>query len=612
MRWFRYQEIIGGIVVSKEIDKLIEQVLLEKNLSITGLGKNIKVKDPDPSGKFSNATKKNKANWNYLGVSKSGQYIQQQRDNAFELASLGGQPERLNKADIRKFVKDNIDYYKGITDEFKPGTLKAAAAINLILSSNSADERIKNTIINTIRDQVLGTKEIEAEKQEEVINQIISVIGSQEIPKDGDRSDIEPRTNPLAGQTLPRRSLETTEDKFTADNWYANASPELVNLFSSIDGDSIVAKLSSITNFSDFAARKDLNEWVKKFAGGNQFKAFTYGKVLAMFADLVQSSGVSEAGFEFERWMALLLNLPVAGAEQGAADNLGKILTSAEPPTKQTVFTSAKLYKYISGPNSPSQACAKLMHTTHAPIGSEGANSIFYFVAHKRYLDDDKRAMFTNEKGEEEKIKVQGLKWIESIDMYLIQIYQNEKKKLVGRFIDQTGAPSHSKPYLLVDKSTINPDYSEGNQCVLTPAGRDLDLSPHVFATLYIPSGKVTEESMQTAAEFLTDKLRKIDNQPITKAILDAATKIKNIEANVDSYASTADQKKGGTAYLNKITTDYLDLEGLYDQIFSYGEGEDQKTLFIEPERQKRSKTNESRSPLDQMIEAIIKQTLLK
>jgi len=595
--------------MSKEIDKLIEQVLTEKNISVKGLGGNFKVTDPDPDGGKGD----NQKAWQKLGVSKNGRHFQDQRKNVFNLAAQGAAPATLNQKDLKAFVDANIEYYKGERASFDPSTEKAATAIALIMKSKKSSEALKDAITKTIRIAVLGDKDLEPDKQEEVINQIISVIGSQEIPQDGDRSDIEPRTNSLAGQTLPRRSLETTEGEFTNSNWYANASPELVNLFSSIDGEGIAGKLASITTFSDYAATGDLNGWVKKFAGGNQFKAFTYAKVLAMFADLIRTTGTEEAGFEFERWMALLLNLPVAGAEKGAADNLGKILTSADPPAKQTVFTSAKLYKYLQGPNSPSQSCKKLMHTTAAPIGKDGANSIFYFVGHKRYLDDNERARFTNERGKEEKIKVQGIKWVESIDLYLIQIYQNENAKLVGRFIDKTGAPSHSKPYLLPDKNSLNPDYTEGNQCVLTPGGQgELDLKPYAFATLYIPMGKVSEESMQSAAEFLTDKLKNINDQPVTQAILKAAEKIKKIEANADSYASTADQEGGGTAYISKITDDYLDLEGLYDQIFSYGEGGEEEKKYVDPARQQRSNTNESKSTLDQLIEAIIKKKLLK
>ena len=100
-----------------------------------------------------------------------------------------------------------------------------------------------------------------------------------------------------------------------------------------------------------------------------------------------------------------------------------------------------------------------------------------------------------------------------------------------------------------------------------------------------------------------------MSNVPFTKAIMDAATAIKRMEANADSYVSlSSDKKKGGTNYINKITDDYFALENFYDQIFSYGEDENKK--YVEPARP--ANVNESKSTLDQLIESIIKQTLLK
>ena len=61
---------------------------------------------------------------------------------------------------------------------------------------------------------------------------------------------------------------------------------------------------------------------------------------------------------------------------------------------------------------------------------------------------------------------------------------------------------------------------------------------------------------------------------------MDAATKIKTIEANTDSYVGKSKQKKGSaTEYIKKITTDYLALDGLYDQIFKYGQGDEQAEI---------------------------------
>ena len=87
---------------------------------------------------------------------------------------------------------------------------------------------------------------------------------------------------------------------------------------------------------------------------------------------------------------------------------------------------------------------------------------------------------------------------------------------------------------------------------------------------------------------------------------MNAATSLKKIEADTDSYVGQSKQKKGSaTQYIKKITDDYIGLKDLYNQIFNYGEkGSDGESsdLYLE----------ESKSTLDQLIESIIKQKLLK
>ena len=601
--------------MSKEIDKLIEQVLAEKGkIKVKDIGlDDFEIFDKDSNAPYG-TKQNNRANWRKLGISpgRGDEYEGgPQRKNVISLQKQDSKPPAtLNKTDIEAFVDANIEYFKGNENAYTDDTKKAASAINLILKQG--DPKIAKFIKDTINNAVLGKPQLNAKEVEAVIGRITSIIGSSKIPQDNTRADLDPTVDAFsAPQNLPRRSLEIEEEWFDAGN-FADASPALVNLFSSIEGNSIKDKLNNIAEFSGYAASGDINDWAE---GRSEFDAFLYSKVLAMFADLLRSTGAPEGGFEFERWMALMLNLPVAGGEQKASDNLGKIASTANPPAKdKTIFTSAKLYKYLQGPKSPSQETQSLMNTTVAPIGEEGAESILYFAGLKKYIPDDQRAIGADGK----KIKAQGLKWIEKVDMYLIQIYQEKDKDgayLVGRFIDSDGKPSHSKPWRLVTKDKIS---SEGapTQSVLTPAGREgeLDIDKHKFATIWLPGGEITTEALTTAARYLTSEIEtKLQSKPVTQAILSAALKIKRLEANADSYASQAKQQKGGgTAYISKITDDYLDLENLYDQIFSYGERESEDKKYVNPARQQRPAVNESRSSLDQLIETIIKQTLLK
>jgi hypothetical protein len=260
---------------------------------------------------------------------------------------------------------------------------------------------------------------------------------------------------------------------------------------------------------------------------------------LSFLAEEIKTLGAREAGSFFERWLAVLLNFPVVGAEGGAADNLGKI-------GSDTIYTSAKLYSNLVGEYAPSQSTKNLLDITTD-------NVVYYFIGQKL-------------KGSEE--KVEGFSFIPAVDLYLVEISQ-ENGELKGRFVLPTAREgssswtlspkSETQSYLLPGEYTSNEDFQNFK-----------------YTTVYLPQGEITDGQLQTTAKFLSDEVGKLNDRPATKAILDAATKIKTIEANTDSYVGKSKQKKGSaTDYIDKIYTDYNALEDLYKQIFAYGEDEE-------------------------------------
>ena len=584
--------------MSKELKKLIEQVLAEK---ITN--KLVSPEDElyDTSTRVPADDKEsNIQNWNKLGVAKSnvrkGDYIKPYE----KLASKESPANELSWDDVESTINKMITgkrFSKDDKERFK--TLK--------WMQNRPE--LKKEIDSIIQKVVLGSVEQGDPNAAGKVRDLTSKITSY-IDKLPDQ-----RVSAFASQQMPLRSLETSEKEFTGyydenKNWIPakmpKVSPYLVDLFSSVEGDSIQAKLESISDFSKHALDKTLGEWAK---GKNEFAPFTYAKVLNFLAEEIKKTGATEAGFQFERWIALLLSLPVAGAEQGAADNLGKI-------GADVVYTSAKLYADIYGENSPSQAKDKLLTTTDS-----GKNKIYYFIAHKETGGSE-----GGQGG-----KVQGFHFIDAINLYMVEISENMSKQkdasfeeamdalmekegsdrrgpygtLEGRFVFDNGT-KRTKPWEL--KIKVQKKKVSENQAVLTPQDKSLagNVEAFKFATIYLPQGKVEENQLETTAEFLANRVGEIQNQPITQAIMNAATSLKNIEANTDSYVGQSKQKKGSaTQYIKKITDDYIGLKDLYNQIFNYGEkgsDRDSSELYLE----------NSKSTLDQLIEAIVKEKLLK
>ena len=592
--------------MSKELDKLIEQVLLEK------ITNNLVSPPADVYSGLTNDRaeddKKDIENWAKLGVPKSAR--RKASDQFASLAAKAGKREKLEVPDLEAAIKTMVDKIAS-GDDFDDEEKLANQAIERLRSTREpvADKDIRKAVNQMIRDYVLGSVEQGDPNAAGKVKELTSAITSY-IDKLADQ-----RVSAFAGQQMPLRSLETSEKEFTGyydedENWIPakmpKASPYLVDLFSGIDGDSIQSKLKSISDFSQAAQKETLANWAE---GKNEFAPFIYAKVLSFLAEEIKKTGATEAGFQFERWIALLLSLPVAGAEQGAADNLGKI-------GADVVYTSAKLYTDIYGENSPSQAKDKLLTTTDS-----GKNKIYYFIAQKETGG--------SEGGQEG--KVQGFHFIDAINLYMVEISENMSKQkdasfekamdafmdkegkerkgpygtLEGRFVYDNGT-KRTKPWEL--KTKVQKKKVSENQAVLTPQDESLagNVEAFKFATIYLPQGKVKENQLETTAEFLANSVGKIQNQPITQAIMNAATSLKNIEANTDSYVGQSKQKKGSaTQYIKKITDDYVGLKDLYNQIFNYGEkgsDRDSSELYLE----------NSKSTLDQLIEAIVKEKLLK
>ena len=528
-------------VTKSDLEKLIEGVLSEKI--------NVKMGGIDAFDVYSGLRKdrapkdeKDQENWAKLGVPAS----QASRRNAYKttakLAGIKTKDDELTDEDLKQVVKNFVDK----TNNDKKLTEEEEELIALVVRMrNKGNESVKNKINKMIAAEILGAiggaagDASREGKVKELEYKILSQIEKLE----------DQRVTPFAGQQMPLRSMETTEDDFKAGKM-PKASPYLVDLFSGIEGTSISTKLKSIAEFAQAAEQEDLQSWSQ---GKNEFAPFIYAKALSYLAEEIKKTGSTEAGFQFERWIALLLNLPVAGAEQSAADNLGKIKGGI-------VYTSAKLYKNVYGDFSPSQSKEKLLNTTDG-----GTNSIYYFIGHKK--------MGGSEGGAEG--KVQGFHFIDAIDLYMIEVFE-ESGTLKGRFVyPQGGGLEKSNSWDLVPKTKEGE--TDENQMVITPQIKAVEgnFEAYKFTTIPLPQGEITDNQLETTAEFLARSVNEIQDQPVTKAIMDAATSIKRMEANTDSYVGKSSKKKGsGSAYIAKITDDYVGLKDLYKQIFQYGGGD--------------------------------------
>lgn len=467
---------------------------------------------------------KNKQNWSNVGVKSK---IQDRASDFSELAATQSTDAVLDDADLEAAINDMLSRFnKQIQVDKDDARYKRDQAIAAMRKGGAS--QVKSKIANIFQNS-LGKVELSDEEVSLLVGDIESYLDAL------DYQDV----TPFAGQQIPVAGVQSTEVEFEKSE-KPKVSPYILDLFGGVDGNSVADKLKSVADFSKAAEDGTLQSWSE---GKDEFAPFVYSKVLSFLAEEIKTLGAKEAGSFFERWLAVLLNFPVVGAEGGAADNLGKI-------GSDTIYTSAKLYSNLVGEYAPSQSTKNLLNAT-----SDGV--VYYFIGQKL-------------KGSEE--KVEGFSFIPAIDLYLVEISQ-ENGELKGRFILPTAKEgsnswtlspkSETQSYLLPGEYTSNEDFQNFK-----------------YTTVYLPQGEITDGQLQTTAKFLSDEVGKLTDRPATKAILDAATKIKTIEANTDSYVGKSKQKKGSaTDYIDKIYSDYNALEDLYKQIFAYGEDEESQTV---------------------------------
>ena len=513
-------------VSKNDLEKLIEGVLSEViNVNIGNINQELPT---DPGEVPEDGLDKDKRDaWKALGVkSKFGNATAS--EPYVKLAQIDNKPNELSTPDVLKLFRDIRDG--------KDFDSAAVAAVKKMADAGSDEVKaMVKTQFNAALSASRG-----AVDTSQLSSAITSLIGD----RDGQR------VNPIGAQGLPARSLETSEKEFKEEEFkegrMPKASPNLIALFGSIEGSSIQEKLTSISEFSQAAQNETLDQWSQD---KDSFAAFTYAKVLNLLAG-IKTTGSSEAGFDFERWLALLLNIPVAGAEQGAADNLGKI-------GEEIVYTSAKLYKYIYGENAPTQAKAKLLETT------KGGKKMYYFIGQK----------IVGASGGGQAGKVQGYHFIEAIDLYMVEISQTKGKKLQGRFVRQKegGGLQATQPYLLSTK--VKDGQTVESQMVLTPQVPG-DTNKFIFSKIYLPQGEITDNELENTAEYLTRQVNSIDDN-VTQAIMNAAKSIVEMKADTESYAGkSVKKKKGASDYIDKIAKSHKSLVTLYNTIFQYGEGD--------------------------------------
>jgi len=552
-------------VTGSDLKKLLEGVLSEKMEIPYDIGNNrytapVKQKMADLSG-YSPKANKNRTLFNKL----------------MKLAKLDPPDRMVNREDLKDYLEFNHDpseIISSIAKELKPNKKASVvsglgAAFADVENSLLTDERLKALFTSKDRKQIdralraLSSTNSDLKKRAATTFVALADQSNTTVPElrqtlsTGTVEDVDPIQQPFGRSadpsSLPKSSLETTGDDFKSGS-SVKADRNIVNQFRSIGGSSIIEKLDELKAFGEAVngGEDGISGWLNSH---NEFDLINYSAVLSMLADISKEYLAIESGYQFERWLALFMNMPVVGGENGMADNLAKATGGG------TIYTSAKM---VSNPCSISQALSNFKAQFE-----QSQDPVYYFSVQKKGDRFGPASSYTN---------------ISDLVLYLVKIEPDANQQDLpykGQLIGSNGSPKSPEYGLKIDPE------SPTKVLIMPCTSRKSDAKMEQYAFFSIPTLPEvphTGEMVQTAASFLAGEIEK-STAEISKKMISAYKSLQKVEQNTDNYRSV--KGKGETMgsasdYIKAISTDYVMFKSIMNDVF---ESEDETEKISESKK---------------------------
>jgi len=552
-------------VTGNDLKKLLEGVLSEKMEIPYDIG----------NDKYTKPVKQKMADLSGYGVKAN------KNRNLFQkllaLAKLDRPDRKINREDLKDYLESNRDpseIINSIAKELKRENKDSVVSVLTLAFFDVekdllTDEKLIKLFTSKNRAEIdralraLGSVNNDLKQRAAKVFGALATQSNTTVPElrqtlsTGTVEDVDPTQQPFGRaaepSSLPKSSLETTGDDFKSGS-SVKADRNIVNQFRSIGGSSIIEKLDELKAFGEAVngGKEGISGWLESH---NEFDLINYSAVLSMLADISKEYSAIESGYQFERWLALFMNMPVVGGENGMADNLAKATNGG------TIYTSAKMVK---NPCSISQA----LRNFEAQF-KESQDPVYYFSVQKKGDRFGPASSYTN---------------ISDLVLYLIKIVPDEEQNDLpykGQLIGSNGSPKSPEYGLKIDPQS--PTKVLIMPC--TNKGSDVEMEQYAFFSIpTLPKVPHTGEMVQTAANFLAGEIEK-STAEISKKMISAYKSLQKVEQNTDNYRSVKGKGETmGTAsdYIKAINTDYGAFKALMNDVFV---SEDEKEKINESKK---------------------------
>ena len=359
-------------------------------------------------------------------------------------------------------------------------------------------------------------------------------------------SDIDDKGDQVAASPFATPSLDDVQstqigdtDVFRDFNTFVASAPQsVIDQFKAVGGTGLRGKFQELSKFGEAikGGKATIDVWVKE---NGAFKFMNYAPAYLSLVDMAKKLSGNEAGYGFEKYIALLLASPVVGGSNGAADNIGALTTGRK------VFMSAKMLDFPSV-RSISQALK-----SGNPDGIEGVvkvkgEPIFYLSILKGQTGTTGSTGFN------------------VMRLYLHKVYWHVKKEeyRVTLLNADGGEVKDYKADIKMKKDTDTPDR------ILIFAPEDtpgvLDNKKIATFTLPVPSikdEKGTEQLLSLTSEYVAGLVPQLADNLIQK-LSSIYTSLELMKKNTRSFIA---QKSGGESKM-----DYVEkISSLYKQVYT-------------------------------------------
>ena len=378
---------------------------------------------------------------------------------------------------------------------------------------------------------------------------------------------VDDRSLPAFGADIRTQSASFQAATTGPKAFRSRADSSTIEVFRNIDGATLEEKFDNLAKFSEYIQdpTKDLDNF------GDGFKIANYGIAYSTIADLARSMGSSPAGTQMEAILALMLEGAQVGGT-GAGEDMVQGMDSGR------TFYSSK-FQGLTGPIDQSWSEGNgLFH-----ILSKANKPVYYVYPRKSvYKKGGNRGdRVGTTPGEEGTYNI--------IDLFILKCEPDSKAKQKDEFtggkvsfVDKNGKLQDTgqdwKVYL--KKSSTGGTY----RFKINVANQNF-LSQNAAANLKVPM--VDKNNVSNTANAISDAL-KMSSAKLAKQISAVQKQLTNMQLNTREYSATQKNATSTekTKYIKQISTDYIQAQKDYKDIFQAGGGVTTSTAFNESKLQ--------------------------